>query len=216
MKRTILAGFVLMGMLAMPALAYEELAVDDAMITDGNDTPNGTELQHCLVSWDPPRAAMIMQWDLSAYPSWDAVGDATFRLNVGWMADNPTPIRIYELTGGAFDETTVTAVNYCTDGLVGNVLGDLATSALIDTTGNFVYNLITIPQATMDKLLKGTIAGLAITNQEGAGMNACIRTQNTDWTLHAEPMLTFDAVVPEPATLSLLALGGVVALIRRK
>jgi PEP-CTERM motif-containing protein len=216
MKRLILMSLVLMGMLVMPALAYEELAIGDAMISNGNDTPNGTENQHCVATNPNHEKAMIIEWDLSAYAGWDAVGDATLKLNVGWMQDNPTVVGIYLLTGGDFDEATVTAVNYCTDGLVPNVLGT-SVNGLLDTVGNFTYNEITLPQAMMDELLKGTAAGLAVSTGDGTDtwMNACIRTQNTDWTLHAEPTLVFDAT-PEPATMSLLALGGLALLRRRK
>ena len=64
MKRVILASLVLMGMLVMPALAYEELAVGDAHIKDGNDSPDGTNYQHCVPTANQGKA-MIIEWDLS-------------------------------------------------------------------------------------------------------------------------------------------------------
>ena len=214
MKKVVIAGLVVMGMLAVPALAFEELAVGDAHIKDNNNSPDGTGYQHCVATAGQTKA-MIVEWDLSAYAGWDAVGDATLTISVGWADQNPAPIAAYELIGGDFDETTVTGVSYA-GGDVSSVFGDLAGSGLVTETGNFTYADITIAQASMDKLLKGTADGLALTNVSGTGMNMCIKTKDADWTLHAEPTLTFDAVVPEPATMSLLALGGLAALIRRK
>jgi PEP-CTERM motif-containing protein len=179
----------------LPPLAFSVLATQDAMLIDGGDTPNGTETQHCVSSNPTQSKAMIIEFDIasSGAEGMEAAGDGALSVTVSWAQEPYQTLAVYELIGDEWDQTTVTAVNYCTDGIVNTVLGDMAGTALIENVGNFTRQEIPVAETTLTKLLNGDIRGLAISSPPGAWMNDCIRTIDASWTLHAEPTLIFSA-----------------------
>jgi PEP-CTERM motif-containing protein/dockerin type I repeat protein len=180
----------------LPPLAFNLLATQDAYLQSGVDVPDGVATQHCVTANPDQNKAVIYDFDIAASGAegLEAVGDGVLRINVGWdEGEDSTVVAVWEVIGDEWDETTVTAVNYCLDGQVPNMLGDMAGTGIITEEGNFVYNDIPVAEATITKLLNGEISGLALSTPTGGWMNTCVRTTNTDWTLHATPQLIFSA-----------------------
>jgi PEP-CTERM motif-containing protein len=158
---------------------------------------------------------VLWQWDLSDLAGETVLSDGTFNLYGIWIQSD-LGMTLYELTGGAFDEMTVTYNNYVGAGTLDDIVG-----APLRTTyqGGGSWFELTIPQATLQGMVDGTIAGLATRNPVGEYWNHCQATREREFHEMPErrtpPYLVFEAT-PEPATMSLLALGGLAMLRRRK
>jgi MYXO-CTERM domain-containing protein len=218
MKKTIVTGLALL-LMAGSALAVpvDMVTTDDAYLDNGNpDTNNGVDAQHCVTGRDQQKAA-IYEFDLTAYAGEAAVGDGVLNLRWGW-GESSLPTFIYELTGGTFDETVVTFNNYVGVGQPDckSILGDQIASQV----GSSSYSMIQIPvpQATVQKLIDGTAQGFALVSAPETYINQCWGTEERGLLEGLEdqvPSLQCE-VTPEPATLALLGLGGLVALRRRR
>jgi hypothetical protein len=150
----------------------------------------------------------LMSWDFSSVGK-TAVGDGTLNVRITW-AEGTLSAGLYELVGPAFNETTVTYNNYVDGNPITSIQGALLDS---DNTRPLpTFTQFTVPQATMQKLLNGTITGLVMGNLAGQYWNHVIAGGEATG---IEPYLQFEAI-PEPATIGLLGLGGLGILRRRR
>jgi len=194
-------------MLSAPAWAtmYSMKVPNDALIDQSNpdinyETGGSTSLP------GKDRTRFLMSWDFSGVES-TAVGDGTFNIRVSWQQGGLW-LGLYELVGGAFDEATVTYTSYVGLDPITSIQGSLLDSS--DAPAG--WWALNVPQATMQKLLDGTIDGLVLGNLPGQWSNHTIADGES---FGIEPYLAFEAV-PEPATMMLLGLGTVALFRRRK
>jgi PEP-CTERM motif-containing protein len=213
--RTLLAVLLVLAIAAAAdATVINRLTSADARIDAGNpDTNYGDEMGTCATGRDS--SAVLWAWDLTDLAGETATSDGTFNLFVYWH-QSTLGLALYELTGGAFDEMTVTYNNYVGAGTLDDIVGaPLATT--YEDGGQWLA--LTVPQATLQGMIDGTIAGLATRNPPTEYWNHCQATREREFHEMPErrtpPYLVFEAT-PEPATLSLLALGGLAMLRRRK
>jgi hypothetical protein len=175
---------------------------------------NGTDANTANMNYDIPgsgsgkdKMRYLMSWDFSSVGK-TAVGDGTLNVRFTW-AETTLSAALYELVGPAFNETTVTYNNYVDGNPITSIQGALLDS---DNTRPLpYYTQFTVPQATMQKLLNGTITGLVVGNLPNAYWNHSIAGGEATG---IEPYLQFEAI-PEPATIGLLGLG-VLAVLRRR
>jgi PEP-CTERM motif len=213
--RAILAVIVVLSLVAVvDATEVNRLTSADARIYSGDPDANfGDEMGTCATGRDS--SAVLWAWDFSDLAGETVTSDGTFNLFCYWIQSG-LGMTLYELTGGAFDEMTVTYNNYVGAGTLDDIVGD----PLLTTyqAGGSWFEL-TIPQATLQGMVDGTIAGLATRNPVGEYWNHCQATREREFHEMPErrtpPYLVFEAT-PEPATMSLLALGGLAMLRRRK
>ena len=207
MKRALTLAVVL----AMTSLAsadfFDLTPSGDALIDSTNPDANfGADEGSCASG---KNAKLVLRaWDFSGLAGWTATSDGVFDLTV-WWKEGELCLSVYELLGGAFDEATVTWNSYIGGGTIDDARDPMAPLDTLCTSGQL---LLSIPQATIQKLIDGTIAGLVTGNPPDSWWNHCQATKERDWQM---PHLTFNAV-PEPATLVVLALGGLLALRRRR
>jgi PEP-CTERM motif-containing protein len=191
----------------LPPVHHDLEAVKDQVIEDGSDVPYeidygdeigaGLDGRPCWPNGNQS-SAIIMGFDLSTLDPADntAAGDGFLSMKYGWAASTEgiyEPVAIYELLGDEnWDETTVTGVNFCTDGDVSNCFGDLCSAEAPTEVGNWVRTEHTIPQASIQKLLDGEIIGFALTSAAGGFLNSCTYLKDAHWTLQASPTLRLD------------------------
>jgi hypothetical protein len=197
------ASLLFSGPPPFPPPPLELCASQDAYLVTGNDTPNGTEAEHCITTGVSHGGAIIYSFDPATADAEGliAIEDGVLSVNVSWAPEEPQYLGVYELIGDDWDETTVTAVNFCYDGEIPNCLGDLAGTALIENVGDYMRQEIPVAEATITRLLNGEIHGLALSSAPGSTLEACVRTVNADWMLHAEPKLVFDAEAAPPVSI---------------
>ena len=222
MKRSLVAGLALVliagsAMAAPMGMSVDVATYGDGLIEERNpDTNFDGETQACVTGRDRARA-MIIGFDLSSYAGETVLGDGTFTIYQGWLQDPNLPTVVYELTGGAFDEATVTFNNYVGVGAADctPVLG--ASLAVISGDSAWGEVSVAIPQATLQAMVDGTVSGLAMSSAPESYINNCWRCR--EWgdapVAADDPTLHFD-VTPEPTSLILLGLGGLAALRRRR
>ena len=202
--RGVLALLVVVGLTgAAYAVTIDRAPAADARIDSGSpDTNYGGDVGSCCSGKDSQ--ALLFAWDLSDLAGWTATSDGTFNLTVYWK-EGDLCLCLYELIGGPFDEMTVTYNNYGAD--LGAISGDM-----VDTSCDSGDLTLSVPQQTIQDMIDGTVDGLVTRNCPDEYWNHCQATRERDWQL---PHLVFDAV-PEPVTLSVLALGGLLALRRKR
>jgi hypothetical protein len=184
----------------LPPWVWELPASQDAYILTGEDTPNGTQPEHCCSFDSQLNGAIIYDFDAAGagYDGYTAMGDGVLSVNVR-SAEEPYPfLGVYELIGEPWDEATVTAGSFCFEGQVPNCLGEMAGGVLVENVGEYARQEISVAEATITKLINGEIRGLAISSGLGDSANVCIRTVNSDPTLGAEPVLRFTLGPPRP------------------
>jgi hypothetical protein len=271
--RTFLVVLVVLGLSAgMYADSFDRIVSADARI-DANapDTNYGGDAGTCGTGRGS--SAVLYGMDLSDLAGYTVTDDGTFSVRVYWK-EGSLLMGVYELTGGAFDEMSVTFNSYVgAGGDITDVLGDMLDSS--DQSGWLDF---TVPMDTIQAMIDGTSAGLATSNVVGSYWNHCQGTlerpadywahlafeattggtpvpgdangdgavTDADYTIWADNYAALDATVemgdfngdgevsdadytiwadnygtgveaiPEPATLTVLALTGLLALRRRR
>lgn len=173
---------------------FSWLCENDAKIDKNNGDANyGQSGGECHPGMD--RTAFLMSWDFSSLAGWNAASDGTLTIpHVYWRQDG-TGAALYALAGGPFAEDTVTYNSYVgIDNSLPTVLGEL-----LDTNNGDQRVTFTVPQATIQGLIDGTIDGLALSNPPGGYWNHCF---NSGEGAGQEPFLSFSASAAAPALAS--------------
>jgi hypothetical protein len=190
LMRTV-ASLMLLAWATSVASAFSLQAQQDAYIRRNfPDLNDGSSPQVCVTG--NQENLYLLSWDFSEYADWSATSDAVFSLRGIWAQGDDVLAGLYELTNGPFDEDTVTYANYVGDSDQGP-LGALG--ALCDTSCDASWEVqFSVPQATMTRLLKGQVDGLAIGSAPGVPVNCCYGTLDSHST-QPKPRLTFEARV---------------------
>jgi len=181
-----------------PPMPYSTQATGDAAIIA--DDAVTTEVDEGATNYDAGltgdghgcypygnNAGLIFEFDMSAYEGLDVVGDGTFTIRVIWSFAGGT-INLYELTGGDFDETTVTWNGYVPAGQdTDAVIGDLCDDTVLGGASGDLLEFA-VPEATIEKLIAGDIDGLLLRH---GNFCATLKEGADPW--HSWPALSFEA-----------------------
>ena len=166
---------------------------------------------------DGEPSLVMFQFDFSDAEYAGLVPDGDFRFQVGsnWNESTDWTYALHEITGGAWDDDAVTWNNYVgAAGTYTDVLGPELSVNTIPSGGNN-YSEFPMP----DSVIAGWLAnpgvhGVALL-RNGQYANTMIYGGGMNWHQDARPQIK-GTLVPEPMTMSLLALGGLLALRRRR
>ncbi len=236
-KWTILGVMLLVAFAASPAMGAVFNSTQDSYIRSGsaNDNYDTENPDHpdgrMLVGWHHNSNLLklrgVVQFDLSSLAG-TTVTDVNMSLTIRDFVGNDQDLGEYDLVlknlGESFDETSVTWNTLTTSG--GDVSGDALTTltgfdpdGLVDTDVTFTStdDFVDAAQDAIDN--NNGILSLVIyaPGAEDAGeTDAGLEDPTDDNALYRFDSTASLDIVPEPATMSLLALGGLGALLRRR
>jgi hypothetical protein len=204
----------------------------DTTIYSGNDTNYGTHsngaYQTHYIAWGGADYRSLFSWDVSSYAG-SANGDATITL---WRdsqnASQNNSVDFYGVTEtwteGAVNRPTRDGSNAWAGGaMLGTPGASASMTGLLDSTGATAgetsYDL-TIPAATVDTWLASGFASVIgiMPGQTNSSWAWYTKDSNqAGVTQERKPKLTLDVnLIPEPATWTVLGLGSVLVLLRRR
>ena len=223
--------------LTTQAQSFDLPSTDDVEIKEGVtencDDDSGTGCptnsgELGLEMFGSPLPEWIFRW--TNLPSGMVAGDGTFRVTKAFSPNaSQLAYELYEITGGDADwEEEVVTYDSLLDGAgaIGDILGPVLASGSLNfgaSGAEAISTDITVPQATIQRLVDGTSSGLMI--RAGAPNTDMVLFAH-EWNIPldppfedpavARPRLIF-SVVPEPTSMSLIGLCGLtLAMLRRR
>jgi len=193
-----------------------------------NDNQNGDTDREVIVGFtnDNNELRGLLEFDISDIPALNAIDSASLVLRTGGGLSSSLTVNVYEYDFN-FDETTATWTTPAPgDGAAGGTLGTLLTSATFNPSAG--------PRSSSDVTFSDTPAFrtavsdaqagdgflrliLARSDNSGSGQQRFARFDDETATTSANrPELVVEHSIPEPATMSLLALGGFGVLCKRR